>query len=136
MELLEKIKSAAVALQQQTISHRRHLHANPELSFEEENTANYILEQLRLLGLEPKRMAVTGVTAEIKGLKKSTPEDLTIALRADIDALPIREQNDKPYRSKNEGVMHACGHDAHTASLLTTAKILCDIREALVERSG
>jgi len=130
MELLEKIKSAAVALQQQTISHRRHLHENPELSFEEENTANYILEQLRLLGLEPKRMAVTGVTAEIKGLKKSTPEDLTIALRADIDALPIREQNDKPYRSKNEGVMHACGHDAHTASLLTTAKILCDIREA------
>lgn len=128
MELLEKIRSVAAALHGQTVEFRRHLHAHPELSFQEEQTAQYITEQLRSLGLEPRRMAGTGVTAEIKGLKSNLADARLIALRADIDALPIREQNDKPYRSKNDGVMHACGHDVHTSSLLTTARILKDLQ--------
>ena len=128
MELLEKIRSAAIALNGQTIAHRRYLHAHPELSFQEEQTAQYITEHLRSLGLEPRRMAGTGVTAEIKGYKNNFAEARLIALRADIDALPIKEQNDKPYRSKIDGVMHACGHDVHTSSLLSTARILKDLQ--------
>ena len=126
MDVLERIKSEAHRLHAETVAHRRHLHANPELSFQEKNTADFIFDYLTKLGLNPSRLAGTGVTALIHGNKEGRR---VVALRADMDALPIHEQNEKPYRSKNEGVMHACGHDVHTASLLTTAKILKDIQD-------
>ncbi len=104
---------------------RRHIHANPELSYKEFNTADYIAARLREFGLSPVQgVAKTGVVCLIKG-KKS---DKVTALRADIDALPILEQNTVPYKSKNNGVMHACGHDVHTSSLLGTAWILNQLR--------
>lgn len=93
---------------------RRRLHADPELSFREERTARFIGETLTAEGIEWRRVAGTGVLARIKGrgdLRKA------VVLRADIDALPIREEVDSPWRSKNEGVMHACGHDIHAAAL-------------------
>ena len=126
MEVLDRIKSEADRLHAETVAHRRHLHANPELSFQEKNTADFIFDNLTKLGLEPSRLAGTGVTALIQGKKEG---HRVVALRADLDALPIHEQNEKPYRSKNEGVMHACGHDVHTASLLTTAKILIGLQD-------
>lgn len=110
---------------QDSIGIRRHLHANPELSFEEHNTAAYVEQVLQSYGLETVRMANTGVVALVKG---RNPESQTIALRADLDALPITEQNAVDYKSKNEGVMHACGHDVHTASLLGAARILQEVR--------
>lgn len=100
---------------------RRHLHANPELSYQEFNTAKYVAQQLKSFGIEPKEIATTGLVAEIEGKR---PASKVVALRADMDALPILEANDVPYKSKNTGVMHACGHDVHTSSLLGTAKIL------------
>lgn len=104
---------------------REHLHRNPELSFQEYNTANFIEEKLKSFGLEPKRMAETGLVALIEG---RNPSKKTVALRADIDALPIVEANDKPYKSQNEGVMHACGHDVHTSCLLGATKILLELK--------
>lgn len=106
---------------------RRHLHANPELSYQEHDTARYVAGQLRSFGLEPKEgIATTGVLVEIKGIN---PDKRMIALRADMDALPIQETNNVPYKSKHAGVMHACGHDVHTASLLGTARILHEIKD-------
>lgn len=106
---------------------RRHLHAHPELSYEEFNTVKYVAEQLRKIGIEFKEgVAKTGLTALIKG---KNPDKKVIALRADMDALPITEANDVPYKSKNEGVMHACGHDAHTASLLGASRILDEVKD-------
>lgn len=100
---------------------RRHLHQHPELSFQEENTKKYIADYLENLGIEVKRdVGGNGLLGYIKG----GHEGPTIALRADFDALPIQDEKDVPYKSKVDGVMHACGHDAHTASLLITAKIL------------
>ncbi len=105
---------------------RRHLHANPELSYQEHNTVQYVAARLRSFGIEPvEGIAGTGLIAEIRG---TNPDNKSIALRADMDALPIHEANDVPYKSKNPGVMHACGHDVHTSSLLGTAKILHDIK--------
>lgn len=105
---------------------RRHLHANPELSYQEHNTVKYVAARLRSFGIEPvEGIAGTGLIAEIQGIN---PDKKSIALRADMDALPIHEANDVPYKSKNPGVMHACGHDVHTSSLLGTAKILHDIK--------
>src|SRR5690349_21161700 len=107
MDLLEKIKSLSEKYSEEVVVFRRHLHANPELSYQEFNTVKYVAEQLRSFGLSPlKDMATTGLMAEIKG---RNPEKKTIALRADMDALPITEANDVPYKSKNHGVMHACG---------------------------
>jgi amidohydrolase len=123
--LAQKIKDLAKAYTDDTVGIRRHIHANPELSFEEHNTAAYVEQVLQSYGLETTRMATTGVVALIKG---RNPERKTIALRADLDALPITEQNAVDYKSKNEGVMHACGHDVHTASLLGVARILQDLR--------
>lgn len=100
---------------------RRHLHAHPELSFEEFKTAEYIENRLKSWGYQTKRMANTGIVALLNG---KGPSVKTIALRADIDALPIKEKNNTPYCSTNDGVMHACGHDVHTSSLLGVAKIL------------
>ena len=126
MTLLEKIKSLSQSYSQEVVGLRRHLHANPELSYQEYNTVKFVAQTLRSFGIEPTEVATTGLVAEIKG---KNPGKKTIALRADMDALPITEINDVPYKSKNNGVMHACGHDAHTSSLLGTAKILQEVRD-------
>jgi amidohydrolase len=127
MSLLHKIKSLSETHAQRTVEFRRHLHANPELSYQEFNTVKYVAEQLRAAGIEPTEgIAGTGLIAEIKG---KNPTKKTVALRADMDALPILEANNVPYKSKNPGVMHACGHDVHTSSLLGTAKILNEVKE-------
>ena len=107
-----------------TVALRRHLHAYPELSFAETATAAFVTRELEKLGLHPQSIANTGVVALIEG----RPGGPTIALRADMDALPITEANDVPYKSTRPGVMHACGHDAHTASLLGAARILTELR--------
>ncbi len=121
----EKIQTLAQSIHGDVVTHRRHLHANPELSFKEHNTAAYVQAELDKLGIAWKSVAGTGVLATIEG---STPGKV-IALRADMDALPIHEANDVPYASTNPGVMHACGHDFHTASLLGTARILNSLRD-------
>lgn len=124
--MIDKIKHLAKENAQNVIDIRRHIHANPELSYQEYNTAKYVANALRSIGISPKeKVAETGVTALIEG---KNPEKKVVALRADMDALPIKEANDVPYKSTNDGVMHACGHDAHTASLLGTAKILNELK--------
>lgn len=122
----ERIKALASQIHQEVIDNRRHLHAHPELSFQEYQTAAYIGERLSALGVAWEPMAKTGIVATITGELAS---EQVIALRADIDALPITEANPVAYRSTHEGVMHACGHDAHTASLLGTARILQELRK-------
>lgn len=127
MDLLDKIKSLSENYSNDVIRQRRHLHANPELSYQEFNTAKYVASELRSFGLTPiEGIATTGVMAEIKG---KNPEKKSFALRADMDALPIHEANNVPYKSQNEGVMHACGHDVHTSSLLGTARILNEVKD-------
>lgn len=126
--MLDSIKSLAKQHAADSIATRRHLHANPELSFHEYNTARYVAEQLKALGLTPQEgVANTGVVALIEGTK--APSGRVVGLRADMDALPILEANDVSYRSTVDGVMHACGHDVHTASLLGTARILNVLRD-------
>jgi amidohydrolase len=126
MNLLEKIKALSLQFNTQVVEARRHIHANPELSYQEVNTAKYVAQQLKSFGLTPTEgVANTGVVVEISGVN---PDKQTIALRADMDALPIHEANDVPYKSKVKGVMHACGHDVHTSSLLGTARILNEVR--------
>jgi len=127
MELKDKIKRIASRNAEKVIAIRRHIHSNPELSFKEFKTAKYIANLLKELGLDPiEGVANTGVTALIKG---KNPDKKVIALRADIDALPIVEANEVDYKSKNDGIMHACGHDAHSSSLLGTASILNEIKD-------
>lgn len=109
----------------ETVAIRRHLHANPELSFEEFETANYIAGQLTALNIPFRRLAGTGLLAQIDGEKGPGP---MYALRADIDALPIQEANSVNYCSTKPGIMHACGHDVHTSSLLGSAKILATLK--------
>ncbi len=109
------------------VSWRRHLHAHPELSYQEEETASFVEERLREMGLRPTRVAKTGVVALVEGAR----EGKTVALRADMDALPIVEETGLPFSSKRPGVMHACGHDAHTAILLGAAKLLSSNREVI-----
>lgn len=123
--LKDKITLLANQIHSDVVANRRHLHANPELSFHEYETAAYVAQKLDELGIEYKKMANTGLVALIKGAKQS---DSVVALRADMDALPIMEANDVEYKSKNPGVMHACGHDVHTSSLLGTAKILTELK--------
>lgn len=118
--LLDKIKSIASQQHEAVVGYRRYIHANPELSYNENNTADFISSVLQKQGIPYTRMGGTGVIGIIKGKNPGK----TIALRADIDALPIEEKNDIPYKSKNKGVMHACGHDVHSSSLLGTAIIL------------
>ncbi len=125
--LQDKIKSLASAYKEEVISFRRHLHAHPELSFKEFETATFVANKLKEFGItEIESKATTGWSALIKG---KNPEKRVVALRADMDALPIIEANEVPYKSQNRGVMHACGHDAHTASLLGAAKILNEVRD-------
>ena len=123
--LKERIKELSANIFGQVVDNRRYLHANPELSFNEYNTSQFVKNTLDSLGIEWTPIANTGVVAIIKGEKIS---DSIVALRADMDALPIIEANEVSYRSGNAGVMHACGHDAHTSSLLGTATILQQIR--------
>ncbi len=126
------IRTEVLQLKDEMIGIRRDLHAHPELGFEEHRTAQVIEDQLRSLGLEPRRMAGTGVVADlVGGAADSGP---VLLLRADIDALPIQEANDVPYRSRNDGVMHACGHDAHTAMLLSAAQVLVGMKDDIPGR--
>ena len=124
--LLEKIKSLAKQHQAANISIRRHLHANPELSYQEFETSKYVQAQLKAIGIPFTVIATTGVLGIIEG---KNPGKRIIALRADMDALPIIEENKVDYISTKEGVMHACGHDVHTTILLGAAKILWSLRE-------
>lgn len=121
-----KIQDLAAKIHHDVVGYRHHIHSNPELSFQEFQTSAFIKEKLNLWGIEFIEMANTGVVGLIKG---AIPSDKVIALRADMDALPIQEANDKPYRSKNQGVMHACGHDVHSSSLLGTAYILNQLKD-------
>lgn len=110
----------------ETIRIRRYLHQHPELSFEEKNTASFIEETLQSSGIATTRIGNTGVIALIEG---KSDGGKVIALRADTDALPIKEADDRNYKSLNEGVMHACGHDVHTASLISVARILNESKD-------
>jgi len=121
----ERIQQLSADIFNDVVATRRHLHSHPELSFHEVETSAFVASRLDALGLKYERMADNGLVALIRGEK---PGDGVVALRADMDALPITEANDVPYRSQNVGVMHACGHDAHTSSLLGTAKILTDLK--------
>ena len=124
--LVEKIKALSTSLAQETVGNRHHLHMHPELSFQETKTQAFVESQLNAWGIPNSRLANTGVVAIIEG---KNPTKKVVALRADMDALPIIETNDVPYKSQNPGVMHACGHDVHTSSLLGTAHILQSIKE-------
>lgn len=126
MTIKDKIQHLSSEIFAQVVGYRQHIHANPELSFKEFETSAYIKGHLEEWGIPYTEMANTGVVGLIKG---GIPSDQVIALRADMDALPIIEANDKPYASKNQGVMHACGHDVHSSSLLGTAYILNNLKE-------
>lgn len=124
MTIQERIKQKSREILDEVISIRRHIHQHPELSFQEFETSSYIQERLTAWGIDFETGFVeTGIVALIKG-KSSAKE--TIGLRADMDALPIQEQTNTHYQSTKEGIMHACGHDVHTAMLLGAAKILKD----------
>jgi hippurate hydrolase len=124
--LLEKIKALAAQAQEENIAIRRHLHAHPELSYQEFETCKYVQVQLTKIGIPFTVIATTGVLGIIEG---KNPSKRVIALRADMDALPILEENEVDYKSTNPGVMHACGHDVHTTILLGAAKILWTLRD-------
>jgi amidohydrolase len=124
--LKDKISLLAKEIYSDVVQNRRHLHAHPELSFHEYQTSAFVAQKLDELGIKYQKMANTGLVAIIQGAK---PSEGVVALRADMDALPIVEANDVPYKSTNAGVMHACGHDAHTSSLLGTARILTELKK-------
>jgi len=121
-----RIKTLASQYAAEFIEVRRHLHAHPELSYQEYETSKFVQQMLTKFGIPFTTMATTGVVGLIEG---KNPQSRVIALRADMDALPIREENEVAYRSKNEGVMHACGHDVHTTCLLGAAKILHELKD-------
>jgi amidohydrolase len=128
ISLETKILNASEHYFDRIVAIRRHLHMHPELSFEEKNTSAYVFQILKDLGLDVKAgLGGYGLVAVLEGDENGP----CIGLRADMDALPIQEENQVSYKSKNEGVMHACGHDAHTASLLGTLMILCELRSEL-----
>lgn len=125
---MSTLTSTVVAVRDELIADRRHLHANPELAFEEHETAAYVAARLRSLAIETQ----TGVGGTgVKGVIRGGRAGRTVMLRADMDALPIQEESDKPYKSTRPGVMHACGHDGHTAILLAVARILAARPETL-----
>ena len=127
MDLKKHIQDRAASILPTLVDIRRQIHQNPELSFQEHETAALVEKELQSLGLKTHRLANTGVVAIIEG---KNPGTKVVGLRADMDALPIVEVNDgRPYRSKKEGVMHACGHDVHTTSLLGAAKILTELKD-------
>lgn len=124
--MLEKIKTLAKQYAAEFIEVRRHLHAHPELSYQEFETSKFVQEKLANWNIPFEIKATTGVVGLIKA---KNPGKRIIALRADMDALPIKEENDITYKSKNDGVMHACGHDVHTTCLLGAAKILNETKD-------
>jgi len=124
--LSQKIRELASRYAPEFIEVRHHLHANPELSYKEFQTSAYVQEKLASLGIPYTVIADTGVVGIIEG---KDPSSKIVALRADMDALPIQEENDVPYKSVNAGIMHACGHDVHTACLLGAAKILKELSD-------
>ncbi|MDB4335079.1 M20 family metallopeptidase [bacterium] len=127
MNIQEKIKSLTNKYLKDSITTRRYIHENPELSFNEVNTSKYVCSKLDEYGIPYTAGYVkTGIIGIIKG---ENPDKKVVGLRADMDALPISEKSDGPVCSKNNGVMHACGHDAHTASLLGTARILNELKD-------
>ena len=127
--MINKIKLLAERYYTEIIEARRYLHQHPELSQQEFGTMEYVANKLRSFGIEPRvGVAKTGVSAIIKGIN---PDSYCVALRADYDALPIKECTGLAFSSENDGVMHACGHDMHTASLLGAAKILADIKNEI-----
>lgn len=136
METTERIRECGMATEAQIISDRRHLHAHPELSLQEIETQKYICRQLDGMGIPYEHMGGTGVVGTICGTAADA-YDATgrpahrIGLRADMDALPIKELTGLEYASQSEGIMHACGHDCHVAMLLGTARILNDMRDCL-----
>jgi hippurate hydrolase len=123
--VIQKIKELSRKYAPDFIEVRHHLHAHPELSYKEFETSAFVQKKLSEFGIPFDLKANTGVVGLIKG---KNPGKRVIALRADMDALPIREENNVPYKSQNEGVMHACGHDAHTSILLGASKILNELR--------
>ncbi|MFN8117783.1 MAG: M20 family metallopeptidase [Bacteroidia bacterium] len=126
MSVIDHIKQLAHRYFDEVVSFRRHLHQNPELSFEEFKTSEFVCSVLDKYQINyAKGIVKTGIIAIIEG---KNPSKKTILLRADLDALPIEEKNNVAYKSQNAGVMHACGHDAHTASVLGTAIILNQLK--------
>ncbi|HYO21254.1 MAG TPA: M20 family metallopeptidase [Flavisolibacter sp.] len=123
--LLEKIKSLAAQYKSDFIAIRHHLHAHPELSYQEFETSRFVQQKLREYGIAFEVKATTGVVGLIEG---KNPSSRIVALRGDMDALPIKEENNVSYKSTNPGVMHACGHDVHTTCLLGAAKILSETK--------
>ena len=123
--LQQQIKTLAKKYAPEFIEVRHHIHANPELSYEEFETSKFIQQKLSSFNIPFEVKATTGVVGTIKG---KNPGKRVVALRADMDALPIQEQNDVPYKSTKPGIMHACGHDVHMASLLGASKILNELR--------
>ncbi len=125
-DLKKKIQSLSRQYLAETIEIRHHLHSHPELSFQEFNTSDYIAKKLKEYSIPfTQGMVKTGIVALVEGRNASKK---VIALRADLDALPIQESSNIDYKSKSDGVMHACGHDVHSSSLLTTARILNELR--------
>jgi hippurate hydrolase len=125
--MIDRIKAKAEQYFPEVQAIRHHIHSNPELSFEEHNTAAFIAGQLKDWGIKHQTgVAGTGIVALIEG---KNPTKKCIALRADMDALPIQELNEVAYRSQNDGVMHACGHDVHSSCLLGVARILHEMRD-------
>ncbi len=122
------LKEKALRIYPEAVKIRRYLHENPELGNREQNTTKYIMDYLKALGLEVNSHGETyGVKAVLRG-KESGP---VIGIRADMDALPMEEKNDIPFKSKNKGIMHACGHDLHMTNVLIAAKIASETKEHL-----
>lgn len=124
--MIKTIRSLAKSYAPEFIHVRRHLHSNPELSYEEYETSKFIQNKLAEWGIPFEIKAKTGVIGLLQG---KNPDKRIIALRADMDALPITEANDVEYKSQHEGIMHACGHDVHTACLLGATKILNELKD-------
>ena len=124
---MSNIAELAAKYEQYVIDTRRDFHMHPELSLKEDRTVRRIEEELDKLSIPHVRVGHNNVVGTLEGAKPGKK----IAIRADIDALPVQEARETPYKSQVDGVMHACGHDAHTAMLLGTAHVLCDIRDEL-----
>lgn len=124
---MDNLSKEIAALEEEVIALRRDFHMHPELGYEEYRTSKIVYDYLKDLGLEVKKVAKTGVVGLLRGREAGK----TVMLRADMDALPQKEDTGLPYASVNEGVMHACGHDGHTAMLLVAAKVLANHRDKI-----
>ena len=122
----QELKKKAQKLEQQLVAWRRDFHRFPEIAFQEERTSRVLRAALEEMGLEVDAMAKTGLRAKLKG----KPGSKCVALRADIDALPVQEEGENEYTSQNPGAMHACGHDGHMAVVLGAAKILTQLKDS------